>query len=68
MSSAVAAPPGAHCFVDVGWNMVNQVNHHLTAFRLHDDQDDYYLKGTIDELVIIETALPEGQVLKLYNN
>ncbi len=46
--------------------MVNQVNHNLVAFRKFEDADDYYLKGAIDELLILEQALPEDLAAQLY--
>ncbi len=47
--------------------MVNQVNHNLVAFRNFEDVDDYYLKGAIDELLIVEQALPEDVATQLYH-
>ena len=46
--------------------MVDQVNHNLVAFRKFEDTDDHYIKGAIDELVIVEQALAEDVAIKLY--
>ncbi len=47
--------------------MVNQVTHKLVAFRKYVDQDSSYIKGAIDELVIVEQALPEDEAIQLYH-
>ncbi len=47
--------------------LVNQVTHNLIAFRMYVDRDDNYIKGAIDELLIVEQALPEDVAIQLYH-
>ena len=47
--------------------MVNQVTYKLVAFRKYVDLDESYIKGAIDELVIVEQALPEDEAIQLYH-